>query len=148
MKGQIKLEFIFAVVMFAMIIFWVVSQINTSYASVGSDSRNDMLRAKAYTLIAYLAEGSGDAGWESSQEPKSVGLAYENQPYNLSSYKISKLNCSLLNNYSLGAFRITIQDDDETLLSCGPIGVSLMTISITRNVYIEGEYGNITAEVW
>ena len=97
-----KLEFIFGVVMFGIVIFWVVSQINTVYAGIGTDSRNDVLRAKAYNIMSYLAEGGGEDGWETNPSPKLIGLAYKDQPYNLSASKISKLNssCSLLDNYN------------------------------------------------
>ena len=150
MKGQIRLEFIFGVVMFAVVVFWVVSQIDIVYAGVGSDSRNDMMRAKAYNLIAYLAEGSGDPGWESATEPKRIGLAYEGSPYNLSTSKIDKLNstCSLLDNYDIRSYRVFVKDSSGTLLTCGSASISPITISIERSVFIEGNYGTITVEVW
>ena len=150
MKGQVKLEFIFGVVMFAIVIFWVVSQINTVYAGIGSDSRNDVLRAKAYNIMSYLAEGSGDTNWESAASPESIGLAYNNQPYNLSENKIDKLNsnCSLLDNYNLGAYRIIIEDDSGELLFCGSQSISQIRIIITRSVWVEDRYGNMTVEVW
>jgi len=145
-----KLEFIFGVIMFAIVIVWVVSQINTSYTSIGSDSKNDVFRAKAYNLMAYLAEGSGDPGWESATDPKSIGLSYEGQPYNLSMSKIAELssNCSLLDRYNLGAYRVRVDDSTGNLLSCGPKSVAQITISVTKNVYIEDHYGNMTVEVW
>ncbi len=150
MKGQVKLEFIFGVVMFAIVIFWVISQINTVYAGVGTDSRNDVLRAKGYNIMSYLAEGSGETNWESSTSPKLIGLAYDNQPYNLSENKIDKLNsnCSLLDDYNFGAYRITIQDDSDELLFCGSQSISQLRIMITRSVWIEDRYGNMTVEVW
>ena len=150
MKGQVKLEFIFGVVMFAIVILWVVSQINTVYAGIGSDSRNDALRAKAYNIMSYLAEGSGETNWESSVSPKFIGLAYDNQPYNLSENKIDALNtnCSLLDGYNLGAYRITIQDNTGELLFCGSRSVAQIRIMITRSVWIEDRYGNMTVEVW
>ena len=150
MKGQVKLEFIFGVVMFAIVIFWVVSQINTVYVGIGSDSRNDVLRTKAYNIMSYLGEGSGETNWESIASPKLIGLAYNNQPYNLSESKIDKLNssCSLLDAYNFGAYRITIQDASGELLFCGSRSISQIRIMITRSVWIEDRYGNMTVEVW
>lgn len=150
MKGQVKIEFIFGVVMFAVVIFWVVSQINIVYAGIGSDSNNDVLRAKAYNIMSYLGEGGGESGWESSSSPEWIGLAYDNQPYNLSENKIDKLNanCTLLDDYNLGAYRIIIADSSGELLFCGSESIAPIRITVTRSIWIENRYGNMTVEVW
>jgi len=150
MKGQVKLEFIFGVIMFSIVVFWVVSQINTVYAGVGTDSNNDVLRARAYNLISYIAEGSGDVNWETSNYPGQIGLAYYGEPYSLSDTKIDKLNsnCTILDEKDIGAYRLTIQDDSGEVLFCGSPSVSPTRVSITRSVWLEDHYGNLTVEVW
>ena len=83
MKGQIRVEFIFGIVIFIIIIFLVVTQTNTLYSSLLGDSRKDALKAKAINVVDILVEDTGDPpNWDTMAQsnPGSVsrvGLAYQ-----------------------------------------------------------------------
>ena len=77
-------------------------------------------------------------------------LAAGEEPFVLSSTKIYALNnkCDLLDNFSLGGYRLTVYDDTSQMLFCGYVGISPITTTVTKPVLINGEYGNITLELW
>lgn len=69
MIGQIRVEFIFAVVIFGLIILFIASQINTLLTISLTTSKSDDLRAKAISVITALVEDKGDpADWDQPQE--------------------------------------------------------------------------------
>jgi hypothetical protein len=158
MKGQLRVEFIFGVIFFGMIILFIAVNINNVFTSTLTDSRVDSLKAKAIGLMTQLTSEAGDPiDWENRaySDVKRIGLAFPNRPYYLSRNKIFKLNntrigdtCSLLESYNLGGYRIRIFDSTNEILFCGFAGVSQLTVILTRNVYIDDNLGNITVEVW
>lgn len=151
MFGQVRIEFIFGVVVFGILIFFIASQLNSIHTSIATDSKLDTLKTKALNTITLLVRDSGDPiNWESNPPVKRVGLSFESQPYNLSKPKITALDndCGLLENLNLGGYRLTIYDSSTRLLFCGYVGVSPITTTVTKSVLIEGQYGNITLEVW
>lgn len=153
MKGQFRLDFIFGVVVFAVVIFFIASQVNNAFLTTATDSRIDSLKARAIETINFLAEDSGDpANWETDiSNVKRIGLAYQDTPYELSKSKIDALktdNCSLLERLNLGGYRLTIFNSTSQLLFCGFVGVSTVQVKVTRAVYIDNDFGNITLELW
>lgn len=75
MKGQIRVEFILGIVIFIIVIFLVVTQTNTLYSSLLSDSRKDALKAKAINVIDILVEDTGDPpNWDMQEVPVDVVL--------------------------------------------------------------------------
>lgn len=162
MKGQIRIEFIFGIVVFALVIVLVVTLTNTLYSSLLRDSRKDVLKAKAINAIDILIEDTGDPpDWSTlpAASVKRVGLAYNQglgQPYSLSVDKISALNAScgcgcwqnLLWNYNFSSYRIKIYNSTQQVLFCGYESLELPTVMETRYVYINGDLGNITLELW
>ena len=75
MFGQIKVEFIFGLIIFALVMFFIVTQTNTSFSSLMTDSKSDFLKAKATTIIKLLVEDEGDPpNWNKAGIPVDVIL--------------------------------------------------------------------------
>lgn len=158
MKGQIRVEFIFGVVVFAIIIFMMISQVNTIFTSVGRDSMSDTKKVEAISFIDMLVRDSGNPpNWESNPSTTTrLGLAYNNQSFNLSYSKIQALNntrtaekrCTLLENYSLGGYRLTIYKNNSLIVECGAQVVTPYLVTVSRPVFINNTYGRISLEVW
>jgi hypothetical protein len=149
MKGQIRVEFIFGVVAFAVIIFFIFSQLNIIFTAVVSDSKIDSLKSEGIGVINSLTQNKGDPeDWESQPTVNRIGLAIE--PYKLSLEKINKLksNCDLLDIFELDGYQLEIYNSDEQILFCGFPGKPKLTIFVSRSVFIEGEHGNISLELW
>lgn len=139
MKGQIKIEFILGVVVFAMVIFYVASQINTAFLSTNIDTNLDMKKAKSYTILEIISKNSD------------TGLALT--PGKLNITKINtweENNCSTLNQFDMGGYRLTITEDNviEPLLFCGYVGIVPIRTNVVRTVKIDNNYGRITLEMW
>ena len=164
MLGQIRVEFIFGIILFALIMFFIVTQTNTLFSSLLTDSRSDALKAKALNAIKILVEDKGNPeNWDEIAQSnpanvKRVGLIY-NQPYNLSKNKILNLsyNCSytadlyknLLWNFDLKAYRLKVYNStNHQILFCGYDSLEPVTVMETRYVYIDGDYGRVTLEMW
>ncbi|MFH1229423.1 MAG: hypothetical protein V1678_03300 [Candidatus Aenigmatarchaeota archaeon] len=163
MLGQMRIEFIFGIVIFCVIIFYVVTQTNILFSSLVTDSKSDALKAKASEAIKILVEDPGDPlGWDMMPvgSVKRVGLAYSVvsvQPYNLSKSKVLALNanCSgsdmlknMLWNYELNAYRLRIFNSTHEILSCGFRNPSSATVTETRYVFIDNGYGSVVLELW
>jgi len=161
MLGQIRIEFIFSVIVFTVLIFFILSQTNTLFSSLLIDSKSDALKAKASNVIQILVEDEGDPpNWDMIAQTnpngvKRIGLAYN--PYNLSKTKILNLsfNCSgsdpyknILWNFNLNAYKIRIFNSTHQILSCG-LGTSEPgAVMETRYVFVDGGYGKLILEMW
>jgi hypothetical protein len=164
MFGQIRIEFIFGVVIFSVIIFYIVTQTNTMFSSLLVDSKSDALKAKAANVIKILVEDSGDpSNWDSLPvgSVRRVGLAYKaalNQPYNISKSKVVALdaNCSgtadfyrnMLWNFDLRAYRLTVYNSTHQILLCGYGSIEQASVTETRYVFIDSGYGRVVLELW
>ncbi len=158
MKGQIRVEFIFGVIVFAIVIFMVVSQINTIFISSGTDSLSDILKAKAVGFLDIVLKDSGDPdNWETNPLlMKRIGLSYNDQPFNLSLAKIQAIDsnrdsenrCYLLDSLDLGGYRLLIYKGENLILECGLETTTVTLVSVGRSVFIEDEYGSVILEVW
>ena len=161
MLGQMKIEFIFSIIVFTVIILFIVTQTNTLFSSLYIDSKSDALKAKASNVIQILVEDRGDPpNWDTIAEAnpngiKRVGLA--NSPYNLSKTKILNLsyNCSgsdiyanILWNFNLSAYKITAFNSTHQILSCGFRSSQVGAVTETRYIYVDGEYGRLILEMW
>lgn len=158
MLGQIRVEFVVSIIIFALVIFFIVTQTNILFSSLLTDSKSDTLKAKASNVIKILIEDKGDPkDWNNNPgSTKRVGLA-DNQPYNLSYNKISNLsyNCSnsdvyknLLWNFGLKAYRLRVYNSTNQMLFCGFNSLEPPLVTETKYIYIENEIGNITLELW
>jgi len=143
MRGQVKIEFMLAIVAFSIVVFAIATQVNSTANVVASDSNNDVLRIKAIGLIEMLAV---DSQWLSN-----------NEPYSISMFKLEEMNktrntttnqCSRLESLGLGGYRITIANSTHILMQCGAAVIGTGAVSITRVVWIEQDYGTITTEMW
>ncbi|MDD5416711.1 MAG: hypothetical protein PHU12_01920 [Candidatus Aenigmarchaeota archaeon] len=141
MKGQVKIEFILGVVVFAIIIFYIGSQIGTAFLTVNTDSRLDMLKSKSITILDIITKNS------------TIGLALT--PNVLDESKIQDWNnnkvnnmCPDLNIFNLDGYRLIINKGDTEVLFCGYVGVSRIRTNVVRYVKIGDEYGDVTLEMW
>jgi hypothetical protein len=162
MFGQIRVEFVFGIIIFALIMFFIVTQTNTLFSSLLTDSRTDAVKAKASNAIKILIEDRGDPpDWDTIAQSnpgnvKRVGLTYYyqpsniSQPYNLSRNKILNLssNCSLLNNFDLKAYRLKVYNSTQQILFCGFDSLEPVTVMETRYIFVDGDFGRITLELW
>jgi len=158
MLGQIRVEFIFGIILFALIMFFIVTQTNTLFASLLTDSRSDLLKAKAIDAIKIFVEDRGDPpSWNNTpSNTKRVGLA--EQPYFLSKSKVLTLNSNctytadvyktLLWNFDLKAYRLKVYNSTHQLLFCGYDSLEAVSVMETRYVYIDGSFGRVTLEMW
>ena len=149
MRGQIKIEYIFGIVFFAIIIFYLAVQIGNAVTGVASDSALNNMKVRTNSILKILIEDQGEpSNWEDdAANAKRIGLA--TSPYNLSKSKIAKLNetCGLMEKFNLSSYKLTIFNSTDQLLACG-YSPPLVSIPIIKPVFIEGSYGNITLEVW
>jgi hypothetical protein len=161
MLGQMRIEFIFSVIVFTVIIFFIVTQTNTLFSSLLVDSKSDALKAKASNVIQILVEDMGDPpNWDTIAQAnpngvKRVGLAYNT--YNLSKAKILNLsyNCSgsdpyknILWNFNLSAYKIRIFNSTHQILSCGLQTSEPGAVTEIRYVYVDRGYGRLILELW
>jgi len=161
MLGQIRIEFIFSVIVFTVIIFFIITQTNTLFSSLLVDSKSDALKTKASNVIQILVEDKGDPpNWDTIARTnpngvKRVGLAYN--PYNLSKTKVLNLsyNCSgsdpyknILWNFNLNAYKIRIFNSTHQILSCGLQTSEPGAVMETKYVFIDGGYGKLILELW
>lgn len=148
MLGQIRIEFIAGILIFSLILVFVVTQTNITFSSLLTDSRADILKAKSLNAITILVEDTGDPPNWTPLNMRRLGLAYE--PYSLSIDKINNLNsnCDLLDYFDLRNYRLRIYNSTNLVLFCGydvlepPIAFEL------KYVEVEGDYGNISLELW
>lgn len=164
MIGQIRVEFIFGLIVFALIMFFIVTQTNVLFSSLITDSKSDSLKANAVNAIKMLVEDKGNPeNWDIEttnghpENVKRVGLTY-NQPYNLSKNKVLNLskNCSgtpdyyknLLWNFNLNAYRLEIYNSTNQILLCGTNDTEPAAVIETRYVFIDNDFGNITLKLW
>lgn len=153
MLGQLKIEFIFSVVVFALVLFFVVSQINTLFTAIIADSEADISKSVVMNAMTVLLEDPGDPqDWETiaqsnPEDVKRVGLAIE--PYVLSRQKIFELNrsCGLLHNYSLVDYTLYIFNSTDRMLTCGYETPSAPMATITKYALVDNEVVNVTLQV-
>jgi hypothetical protein len=148
MLGQIRIEFIAGILIFSIIIAFIVNQTNITFSNLLIDSRADILKSQALNSITILVEDMGKPpDWNPSNVER-VGLAVK--PYSLSIDKINDLSsdCSLLDNFILKAYRLKIYNSTDLLLFCGIDVLDPPAAFEVKYVEIEGDYGNVTLELW
>ncbi|MFH1473308.1 MAG: hypothetical protein ABIE55_00275 [Candidatus Aenigmatarchaeota archaeon] len=148
MLGQIRIEFIAGILIFSIIITFVVNQTNITFSNLLTDSKADILKAKALNSITILVEDTGQpSNWNPSNVER-VGLAYK--PHSLSRNKINMLNtnCDILDNFVLRTYRLTIYNSTDLMLFCGSENLNPAAAFEVEYVEIEGDYGNVSLEMW
>ena len=150
MKGVIKVEFILGVVIFAILIFYIAFQINTSFVGINIDTNLDMLKSESYSVLTILSTDETE------------GLAYSKNVLSFDKIKQwddnrgSNNNCINLDEFNLGGYRLNIYHEDynEPILFCGYIGLSTLRTNVIKHVKIYDEStntirnGNMTMEMW
>jgi hypothetical protein len=133
MKGQTRLEFIFGIIIFSVLVFYVVSQINTSFSSQISNYESYTLNTKALNTVKFLAESKLAAS-----------------PYNLSLAKLDVLrsDCSSIDAYGLGSYSLRIYNSTDIEVSCGTQTLKAPRASVSKSVLVRNTLGNITLEIW
>ncbi len=150
MKGQTKIEFVFSLVFFSILILFLTLQVTSNISSALSDSYFDSLRARAWSLADILVRTQGDPpNWEvNPASARYIGLASE--PFNLSEAKLREVqnNCNLLNKTVRGPYRLVVYDEYGTLIvECGFGGPELSS-GVTVPVFIGDRFGTLTLVVW
>ncbi len=147
-----KIDFIFGLVVFGLIIFFIATQINVAFTTNISDALIDTLRAKGIATLNSLAESSGSPpDWENNPaQVKIIGLSYPDEINKISTKKILALNssCTLLDNLNLGSYRLEIRNSTNKILFCGFLSQVSIKAVVTKFVFIDGDYGNMTIELW
>ena len=150
MLGQTKFEFIFTVVIFTVIIFFAVSQINILFTAIITDSTTDIAKTISTPVINLLLKDEGEPpNWESDpSNAEWVGLA--TKPFVLSKQKVDELqnDCTLLNTYNLGEYNLIIYNKTHRILSCGYESLEIPKSIITKYVFVDSGVGNVTLKVW
>lgn len=149
-KGQIKIDFIFSLVFFTVMIFYIAMQVNSSLASSMSDSRLDTIKSESESILNILVSTKGSPeNWDSlpQEQVMRIGLAF--LPYNISSSKLNALknNCDLMNKFGDINYKFTIISENNILLSCG-YGGPRVTAKSESSVAVNGKYGKAVLEMW
>jgi hypothetical protein len=150
MLGQTKFEFIFTVVIFAIVIFFAVSQVNILFTAIITDSTTDIAKTISTPVINLLVKDEGEPpNWESDpSNAKWVGLATDH--FILSKQKVEELhnNCTLLNVYNLGEYNLVIYNKTHRILFCGYESLEIPKSIIIKYVFVDNDVGNVTLKVW
>ncbi len=149
MKAQVKLEFIFSIVFFGLVLVFLVTQIANNNGIIITDSRADVLKAKTLAIIDLLSDSPGNPpDWENGGAIKRVGLASAPGKLSLTKINALKINCDLFEK-SFGTFNYNMRISDETgdLLFCGYSNITI-SINIKRPFMVEGRRGEISLDLW
>jgi hypothetical protein len=149
LKGQIKVEFIFGIFVFSLVILFAGAHLKDKLSSILTDSRIDSLKAEGISIVNVLVRDKGyPEDWESDPRfVKILGLAHS--PYNLSRVKINTLNsnCTLFEEkFGIIGYRLIINTTHQ-ILSCGGVG-GRIKVSIEVPVVVENEKGKLILELW
>ena len=132
-KGQTRIEFIFGIIVFSILVFYVVSQINASFSTQIAEYETYTLNAKATNAVKYLAE---------------TELA--SRPYNLSTAKLNALrtNCGAVDSLDLGSYHLSIYNTSGVEVECGIGSLKAPKSSVSKYVIVRNAIGNMTLEIW
>lgn len=150
MKGQIKIDFIIALIFFAIMIFYIGMQINNALVSSISDSKLDTMKSQANSILKIMVSTEGSPkNWESLPENQIVRIGLASSPHGISQSKLNALknNCNLMNKFGGINYRLTISAGNSILLSCG-YGGPRVTSKAEMPVFANGAYGKAVLEMW
>lgn len=149
-KGQIKIDFIFALIFFTVMIFYIGIQVNNAMVSSMADSKFDTVKSETDSILNILASTQGSpANWESLQESQIDRIGLATIPYNISLSKLNALksNCNLMGKFGSINYRFSITSAGAILLSCG-FGGPRITSRSELSVLVNGKYGKAVLEMW
>lgn len=144
MKGQIRVEFIFSVVLFGGLFILIAMFMNSAFTMFTNDAKIDIIKTRTYTTAVIL------------MEDKEKGLAVT--PYILNETKIAAFNstrdsegrCTSLLFLNLSGYRLKIWNATTMLLDCGYFGIPVTYMEKSIGIITDGRYsaGNMTLELW
>ena len=149
-KGQIKVDFIFSLIFFTVMIFYIAVQLNSSLMSSLNDSKLDTLKSESNSILGILVSSEGSPkNWETLAESQVVRVGLASVPYNISSSKLNALknNCGLMNKFGNISYSFSISSAGSILLSCG-YGGPRVTSKSEMPVLVNGKYGKAVLEMW
>jgi hypothetical protein len=149
MKGQTRVEFIFGIILFCVLIFFIVSQINTVFSSIINDYNTNNVKAEAESVIGILSNYKGyPENWNAASHPQTLGLLDSSSRY-LSNTKIDALNmsCDMMDNLTSN-YRLQIYNTSGLILFCGSETLKPPKVIVSKKVLIGLSLGNITLELW
>lgn len=149
-KGQVKIDFIFSLIFFTIMIFYIAVQLNSFLLSSMSDSKLDTLKSEANILLETLISSKGNPeNWEALPENQITRIGLASIPYSISSSKLDVLknNCDLMNKFGSINYKLSISSAGSILLSCG-YGGPKVTSKSEMPVLVNGGYGKATLELW
>ena len=145
------MEFLFAVIIFAVIIFFIATQLNVLFSTSAGESGIDNLKAHGINVLNVLLEDKGNPeNWELDPS-RTIRVGLASDPYKLTMTKIIALsnNCDLLERFDLNGYSLEIFDENKNpLLFCGFRGVPPITVSISKSALIENELGEVRLVLW
>jgi len=146
MKGQLKIEFVLGLVVFAIIILYVGTQIGTAFNTANTDSRLDALKSQGIAVIDVLTK---DHVYGFSElEPNILNITRINEWNAESSSSVPPGRCSGLDKFGMKNYRLTVNKTTSQILYCGYAGISNVRTSVIRYVTIQGDYGQVELELW
>jgi len=149
-KGQLKIDFIFALIFFTVMIFYIVIQVNNALTSSLTDSKLDTVKSETGSILDILVSTQGSpANWETLQESQISRIGLATVPYNISLSKLNalKTNCNLMGKFGGINYRLSITSGSAILLSCG-FGGPRITSRSELPVVVNGKYGKAVLEMW
>lgn len=149
-KGQIKVDFIFALIFFTVMIFYIGIQVNNAMTSSLTDSKLDTAKSESDSILGVLVSTRGSPdNWETLQENHINRIGLATTPYNISMSKLNalKTNCNFMNKFGSINYRFSITSENIILLSCG-YGGPRITSKSELPVFVNGKYGKAALEMW
>ena len=128
MKGQVRIEFVFGLVVYTVIVLFIASQVKSNFTSITSDSYLDTTKAKALNIINhFIYDLSADGDITLSE--------------------VQNIDCvNFESTYDILGYRLTIFRSDTEVKFCGAIGDNPI-VSIERDVIISSEPGLVRLEL-
>jgi len=149
-KGQIKIDFIFALIFFTVMIFYIVIQVNNALTSSLTDSKLDTVKSETGSILDILVSTQGvPPNWETLPEEQITRIGLASSPYKISTSKLNSLkaNCNLMGKFGSINYRFSITSESAILLSCG-FGGPRITSRSELPVVVNGKYGKAVLEMW
>jgi hypothetical protein len=148
MKGQTRIEFIFGVIVFCVLIFFIVSHINTIFTSMTTDYDSNTVKAEAENVIGMLTKYTGSPEDWNKDSMQSLGLL-DKRTGQLSNEKIDALgsNCSMMDGI-VSNYRLKIYNSSGMILMCGSETLKPPKVIASKSLVIGGSFGNVTLELW
>jgi hypothetical protein len=149
-KGQIRIDFIFSLIFFTVMLFFIALLVNSSLSTGLADSNLDTMKSQSESILNILVSTGGSPdNWETLPPALVIRVGLASQPYSISAPKLNALrnNCDLMAKFGNINYRLTLSSGNTVLLSCG-YGGPRVTSSSQVPVFVNGVYGRAVLEMW